>query len=82
MTARASDPGSYPPEGLCRSEAARYVGVSATTFDDLVEKGEMPRPRRYKTCRRVIWLRRDLDHALQHLPVDGAESDDWGDIKL
>ena len=27
------DPLSYPPRGMSRDEAARYVGVSATKFD-------------------------------------------------
>jgi len=30
--------------GLNRQEAARYVGVSVTTFDKLVADGRMPRP--------------------------------------
>ncbi len=37
---------SYPPRGLSREEAARYVGVGATTFDGLVQDGRMPKPLR------------------------------------
>ena len=32
----APDPISYPPRGLSRDEAARYVGVGATKFDEMV----------------------------------------------
>ncbi len=86
MTARAHNrescgrnvekPASYAPEGLSRAEAARYVGVSATTFDELVSVGEMPRPRRFRTVRRLVWLRRELDEALEDLAVDGAPAAD------
>lgn len=41
-----SDTTSYPPRGLNREEAARYVGVGTTTFDALVQDGRMPRPMR------------------------------------
>ena len=32
--------------GLCREEAASYVGVSATLFDEIVKDGRMPKPKR------------------------------------
>ncbi len=71
---------SYPPEAFCRADAARYVGVSGTTFDVLVENGVMPRPRKMPEIRRVVWLKRELDRALEDLPVDGkpANDDDEG----
>lgn len=78
MTARPQVEASYPPEGLSRTDAARYVGVSGTTFDELVAKGEMPLPRRYRNCRRLVWLRRELDVALEELPVDGSGSPKQG----
>ena len=46
---------AYPPRGLNREEAARYVGVSATTFDRLIAEGRMPKPLR--VGKRVIWDR-------------------------
>jgi predicted DNA-binding transcriptional regulator AlpA len=71
------------PEGLSRTEAALYVGVGPTTFDSLVEKGEMPRPRRYRHARRVVWLRRELDQYLSDLPVHGGEHiDQYDGVKL
>lgn len=73
----------WPPEALSRSEAAHHVGVGPTTFDSLVEMGEMPRPRRYKTARRVVWLRRELDQCLAALPVDGPEHiDEYDGVQL
>ena len=73
----------WPPEALSRSEAAHHVGVGPTTFDSLVEMGEMPRPRRYKNARRVVWLRRELDQYLADLPVDGpGDSDEYDGVQL
>jgi predicted DNA-binding transcriptional regulator AlpA len=62
---------SYAPEGLSRSEAARYVGLGDTSFMEAVRTGEMPQPRRYKHLRRLVWLKRELDRYLEELPVDG-----------
>lgn len=56
---------SYPPRGLSREEAARYVGVGATTFDGLVQDGRMPKPLRIG--KRVIWDRLKLDAAFSDL---------------
>lgn len=36
MTKRAADALAYPPRGLCREEAARYVGVGTMKFDEMV----------------------------------------------
>lgn len=67
--ARDSRP-AVPPGALKREDAARYVGVGATTFDELVRRGEMPFPRRYRSCNRIVWLTRELDQALEDLPSD------------
>ena len=73
----------WPPEALSRSEAAHHVGVSPTTFDFLIDMGEMPRPRRFKSAWRVVWLRRELDQYLAALPVDGPEhTDEYDGVKL
>lgn len=74
---------SYAPEGLSRAEAARYVGVGSTTFDRLVEEGEMPPPRRFKNAERVVWLKREQDRALEELPIDGeVTSNEYAGVKL
>ena len=36
---------TYPPRGLNREEAARYVGIGTSLFDRLVEEGRMPKPK-------------------------------------
>jgi predicted DNA-binding transcriptional regulator AlpA len=50
---------AYPPRGLSREEAARYVGVGITLFDELVADHRMPKPRVVNT--RLIWDRAELD---------------------
>lgn len=61
-----SDPFAWPPRGMSRMEAARYVGVGTTKFDELVADGRMPKPRRVDG--RVIWDRVQLDIAFTALP--------------
>jgi hypothetical protein len=63
-TARA-DSLAYPPRGLSRDEAARYVGVGVTKFDEMVADGRMPRPKRVDA--RVVWDRLRLDAAFSDL---------------
>ncbi|UVK41532.1 hypothetical protein LHFGNBLO_002712 [Mesorhizobium sp. AR10] len=61
-----SDAISYPPRGLSREEAARYVGVGPTLFDEMVADGRMPRPKLINS--RTIWDRVTLDIAFTSLP--------------
>jgi predicted DNA-binding transcriptional regulator AlpA len=83
MATRPNIAATYAPEGLSRCEAARYVGLGETTFDDAVKQGLMPRPRRYPNARRVVWLKRELDRALEDLPIDGDdEAGGYAGIKL
>lgn len=63
---RAADSLSYPPRGLSRDEAARYVGLGATKFDELVKEGKMPKPKRVGS--RIVWDRVALDIAFTDLP--------------
>jgi predicted DNA-binding transcriptional regulator AlpA len=65
MTLRP-DPFAYPPRGLNREEAARYIGVGATKFDEMVADRRMPRPKRVDG--RVIWDRLRIDAAFSDLP--------------
>lgn len=69
MTGKKQDSFSYPPRGLSREEAARYVGVGATKFDEMVNDRRMPRPKRVDG--RVVWDRISLDAAFSDLPADG-----------
>lgn len=64
------DPIAYPPRGLKREEAARYVGVPPEKFDEMVADRRMPRPR--KVDRRNVWDRFQLDAAFTELPDGGS----------
>ena len=55
-----------PRRGLSREEAAMYLGISASKFDELVRDGRMPSPKRIDG--RKIWDIRDLDVAFDALP--------------
>lgn len=54
-----------PRRGLRRPDAAAYIGVSLTKFDELVRDRRMPPPLRIDKC--VLWDVRDLDEAFDAL---------------
>ncbi|MGX5773918.1 helix-turn-helix transcriptional regulator [Methylorubrum zatmanii] len=64
-----------PRRGLNRVEAARYIGVSPTKYDELVRDGRMPRPKRIDGC--VRWDIRQLDAAWDALDGGDGESNEW-----
>lgn len=53
-----------------REEAARYIGVGTTKFDDLVKDGRMPTGKRIDG--RVVWDRYQLDASFTDLPENGG----------
>jgi outer membrane murein-binding lipoprotein Lpp len=58
------------------------VCVSPTIFDEMVQDGRMPRPKRL-CVRRIAWDVRALDAAIDALPIDGeapVADDTWNDI--
>ncbi|NIX75204.1 helix-turn-helix transcriptional regulator [Microvirga terricola] len=61
--------------GLRRIEAAHYIGVSATKFDEMVKDGRMPRPMKIDGC--VIWDIRELDAAFDNLSVNQNTVNPW-----
>ena len=66
------------PRGLSRIQAASYVGVSPTLFDEMVKDGRMPLPKRINT--RTVWDKRQLDEAFAALPGgenSGEGAEDW-----
>jgi predicted DNA-binding transcriptional regulator AlpA len=74
-TATSCLPLSLPPRGLSRVQAAEYIGVGVTKFDEMVEDGRMPKPKRIDG--RVVWDRIKLDaafEALQDLDVPTASN--------
>ena len=63
-----------PRRGLSREEAARYVGIGITKFDEMVASREMPRP--FKIGSRVLWDIHRLDDAIDQL-VEVASGNPW-----
>ena len=61
------------PRGLRRADAAAYVGVGPTKFDELVATGCMPKPFRIDGA---AWDRKRLDLALDALS-DGESNNPW-----
>lgn len=65
-----------PVRGLNRHQAAAYVGVSPSLFDQLVKDGRMPQAKRANG--RTIWDRIALDDAFDRLPGgELTEHEDW-----
>nr|WP_082473171.1 hypothetical protein [Methylobacterium sp. Leaf85] len=66
-----------PRRGLRREDAARYVGVSPSKFDECVRDGRLPKPFKIDAC--VIWDIRRLDAAFDVLstPSEGGSFADW-----
>jgi predicted DNA-binding transcriptional regulator AlpA len=63
---------SQPRRGLRRVEAAIYVGISPTKFDEMVKDGRMPRPKRIDGA--AVWDQRWLDLAFEALPDEGDDA--------
>jgi predicted DNA-binding transcriptional regulator AlpA len=68
VTDRRLDAIAYAPRGLSREDAARYIGVGTTKFDEMVADGRMPKPKRIDG--RVIWDRLKIEAAFSDLPDD------------
>jgi predicted DNA-binding transcriptional regulator AlpA len=66
------DPIALLPRGLSADEAARYIGVGRTKFDDLVQRGLMPRPKRIDG--RIVFDRYAIDAAFSDLDDDRANA--------
>lgn len=83
---RPPDPAGLPPpaqsarralaprRGLHREEAAIYVGVSPSKFDELVKDRRMPKPKNIDA--RKVWDMRALDLAFDELPGEG-DANEW-----
>jgi len=65
---------AYPPRGMSREEAARYIGVGTTKFDEMVADRRMPKPKRVDG--RVLWDRLAIDAAFSDLPTDAENKID------
>lgn len=79
MSARAAlREASQPRRGLSRLEAASYVGVGVTMFDELVLEGKMPAAICVRS--RKVWDIRDLDLAFDRMKgQDAVSANSWSD---
>jgi predicted DNA-binding transcriptional regulator AlpA len=79
MPVRDVLPSSLPLRGLSRVQAAAYIGVSPTFFDEMVADGRMPKPVRMNA--RTVWDRLKLDEAFAALS-DGLSDpqDPWSKV--
>jgi hypothetical protein len=69
-------PRPVPRRGLSRVEAAMYIGISPSKFDELRKDGRVG-PARLIDGRKV-WDVRDLDLAFEALPMETNEAtEDW-----
>jgi excisionase family DNA binding protein len=64
------------PRGLSRTEAATYIGVSPSYFDQMVKDGRMPQPIRIGS--RVVWDKWEIDEAFDALRGE-PKSNSWDD---
>jgi predicted DNA-binding transcriptional regulator AlpA len=62
--------------GLRRDAAAHYVGVSTTKFEQWINEGRMPPPKRIDGC--VLWDVRALDLAFDTLMDQDDGATGWG----
>jgi predicted DNA-binding transcriptional regulator AlpA len=71
-------PVSLPPRGLSRAQAAEYIGVGVTKFDEMVGDGRMPKPKRIDG--RVVWDRIKLDEAFAALDDEPGPMNEWDSL--
>jgi excisionase family DNA binding protein len=71
-------PLSLAPRGLSRVQAAEYIGVGVTKFDEMVADGRMPSPKRIDG--RLVWDRIKLDEAFETLDDYAGSKNEWDDL--
>jgi predicted DNA-binding transcriptional regulator AlpA len=69
----------FVPRGLSREQAAIYVGVGVSTWDQMVQDGRMPRPRQINA--RLVWDRLEVDMHFADLPVQAPPDKRFGFLK-
>lgn len=73
----------FLPRGLSRVQAATYIGVSTSLFDQMVADGRMPPPREINSRR--VWDRHQVDASFDDLPGgadqgEGIVGSSWDDL--
>jgi hypothetical protein len=71
----SSLPVSLAPRGLSRVQAAEYIGVGPTKFDEMVDDRRMPKPKRIDG--RNVWDRIKLDEAFEALDDGAGPKNEW-----
>ncbi|HKM74503.1 MAG TPA: hypothetical protein VJX94_31330, partial [Stellaceae bacterium] len=61
-----------------RVQAAEYIGVGVTKFDEMVGDGRMARPKRIDG--RIVWDRVKLDEAFDALDDEAVPKNEWDDL--
>ena len=74
----SSLPLSLAPRGLSRVQAAEYIGVGVTKFDEMVDDGRMPKPKRIDG--RTVWDRLKLDAAFDALGDEARSNNEWDSL--
>jgi hypothetical protein len=79
LPGRIAGAGERWPRGMRRDDAAAYLGISTSKFDDWVTRGIMPQAKRQDGVK--VWDRYSLDQAFELLP-DAAEetSNSWAHL--
>jgi hypothetical protein len=72
MPKQAVLPPTLAPRLVTREVVAAYACVSPNTWDDMVEKGIMPKAR-ILVGKRKAWDLREVDVAMDALPHEGEE---------
>ena len=67
---------AQPRRGLRRGDAAAYVGVSPSKFDQMVIAGRMPKAIKMDAC--AVWDMRQLDQAFDEL-IDQPDTSEVAD---
>jgi hypothetical protein len=79
MSRSLSEVRPVPRRGLSRDEAAMYIGISATKFDEMVIDGRMPAP--IKIDSRRVWDIRSLDLAFDSLSLENPiQANSWDGV--
>ena len=60
------------PVGLSREQAASYIGIGTTLFEEMVSDGRMPSPKCINSRR--VWDRIAIESAFSERPVAGENT--------
>lgn len=52
---------------LSKAEAYEYLNLSRATFDNMVAKGDIPKGRKIKGKKELVWYKDELEECINHL---------------